>query len=135
MTALWVLYSCGKMETEPIHVIEGYIVAYDQCTYAFQVNGFYIVSTNLKDTILTYNLPDSLFNIPRSYFQKYKETPYFADSLRYKFKLRATYALTQENELIYPPCLGIISLSIRVIDFANPMQVTIKSAIKLETKK
>jgi len=135
IAALLVLYSCGKLETEPIQNIEGYIVAFDQCTAPSRVNGFYIVSTNLKDTILTYNLPDSLFNIPRSYFQGWMQSPYLADSLRFKFKLNASYTFTKKEDIYCFPCIGIISTAIRNKYFYNAKEVKIKSAIKLETKK
>jgi hypothetical protein len=84
--------------------IEGYIIDYDQCAgfkergeTTAKASGYYIISENLKDTLLTYNLPDDLFEFPWAFFKN--ESPY-----RYEYKIRFTYRLAEEEEKINPLC-------------------------------
>ena len=76
-----------------------YIVGFDPCTLNHNYKiGYVIITEDLKDTLITYRLSDGAFNmpasiflnpndtlykIPESYFENYRNSIYFPDSLRY----------------------------------------------------
>jgi hypothetical protein len=69
----------------------GYIVDYQPCSSSF--GGYYIISENLKDTLLTYNLLD------------FYETPLdFGDGVshQYEYKIEFTYTIAKDSD--YPLC-------------------------------
>ena len=139
---VFMAFSCEKDDGEPIKTIEGYIVGFDPCTINHHYRiGYVIISTDLKDTLVTYNLSDSiykmpanvinnvsdtLYKIPESYFQNYWCTAYFPDSVCYKFKIKVTYRKATRDELNTNWCTHDINDS----DFNNAIQVIIKSATK-----
>lgn len=137
---LFVTYSCEKDE-HPVKYAVGYIVGYDPCTINHQYRiGYVIITKDLKDTLLTYNLSDSIYRMPASvvfnrdtlykipwnFFQNYQVTAYFPDTLYYKFGVEISYSLAKESEKVYNVCSHEINDS----DFINTKQVIIKSATK-----
>ncbi len=132
------LYSCQR---ENIHFesLEGYVVGYDPCTISQQYRiGYIIISEDLKDTLLSYNISDQIFKmpasilstqldtiykIPESYFEHFLSTPFFPDSLRYKYGIKITYLPSVKDELIYNGCYTNII-------FVNFEQIMIKSIRK-----
>ena len=100
---------CEKDENNNLRELDGYIVGFDQCTYNHHYRiGYVIVSTDLKDTLVTYNLSDdvwkmpssvqlnpsnTLYTIPESYFKNG-----FPESARYEFKIKGTYRYPKEEE-------------------------------------
>ncbi|MDE5423112.1 hypothetical protein L3073_12910 [Ancylomarina sp. DW003] len=130
-------HSCEKDNENYMHK-EGYIVGFDPCTINHKYRiGYVIISTDLQDTLLTYNLSDpnykmpasvlnsqdTLYKIPKSSFDNYKNSPYFPNTLRYKYPVRFSYSIAKEDEMVYNMCTAdIIS-----IDF---IQMIIKSLTK-----
>jgi hypothetical protein len=136
---------CDKDDIELNHV-EGYIVGFVPCTANPNVKeginpiGYVIISEDLKDTLSAYNLSDVnhrmpaiisfnsniLYEIPDLYFQNYRETSYFSNTLRYRYRVKISYIEASEDEKVYPTCKHDINQS----DFNNAIQVIIKSATK-----
>lgn len=121
---------------------EGYIVGFDPCTINHHYRiGYVFISTDLNDTLITYNLSDevfkmpasvllnptdTLYKIPESYFQNYSNSAYFPIEAHYKFKIKITYKPAIEEDKVYNMC----TTDINQADFNNAIQVIIKSASK-----
>jgi hypothetical protein len=120
--------SCDKKDTE-IKQTDGNIVGFDPCSLVnHYATGFVIISLDKKLTLMTYNLPDSIYKFPLEYFQNYENSGYFPIDVRFNYKIRVTYTITKESEKIYLICLDYINQS----EFNNATQVIIKSATKIE---
>lgn len=129
-------FSCKKDNNDLIHA-EGYIVGFDPCTINHHYRiGYVIITADLKDTLITYNLSDNtykmpasvmssksdtLYKIPEIYFQNFRNWPFFSDTLRYKYWIKFSYSIANENEKIYYLCTTDIL-------FINYAQIIIKSA-------
>ncbi len=108
---------------------EGYIVGFDPCSYQHNYKiGFAIITTDLKDTLITYNLPDSIYTFPPEYFNNYASTGYFPSKARYEFKIRFTYRIAAEDEKVYNLCTADINES----DFYKAKQVIIETVLKIQ---
>ena len=134
---VFMAFSCEEDDDEPIKSTEGYIVGFDPCTINHHYKiGYVFISTDLKDTLITYNLSDNTFKMPASvllnlsdtlyqipelYFQNYYNSAYFPDSLRYKYEVKISYLIANENEMIFNLCTTDIL-------FLHFIQVIIKSA-------
>ncbi|PKQ67920.1 hypothetical protein BZG01_06015 [Labilibaculum manganireducens] len=132
---------CEK-DDEKSNYAEGYIVGFDPCTINHQYRiGYIFISTDLQDTLVTYNLSDpsykmpasvllnpsdTLYKIPESYFQNYRNSAYLPKAVRYEFKIKITYAYATNEEKKFNLC----STDFNYSDFNNAKQVIIKSAIK-----
>lgn len=132
---------CDKDDTE-LNYVEGYIVGFDPCTINHQYRiGYVIISKDFKDTLVTYNLSDNVFKmpasiisnssetlykIPETYFQNYRNSAYFPESVRYEFKIMVSYTNANENEKVFNLCTTDFNYS----DFNNAKQIIIKSAKK-----
>ena len=118
---------------------EGYIVGFDPCTIDHHYRiGYVIITEDLNDTLATYNLSDdtfkmpasvflkpsdTLYKIPELYFENYRSSPFFPDSLRYKYPIKISYTIAKDNEMIFNLCTtDIVSIV--------ATQVIIKSATK-----
>ena len=118
--------SCEK-DNNKAYLREGYIVGFDPCTIRNNYDtGYVIITTDLKDTLMTYNFPDTIFSFPSEYFLNYINSGYFPVEARYEFKIRITYSVAKESEKIYNLCTADINLS----EFNNALQVITKSASK-----
>ena len=136
--------SCDEDEQQPPIIDDNYyIVGFNNCTVNGQVRiGYYIASESINETLLTYNISDSLFKmpasiimyatydtlyqIPETYFQNYVYSRYFPDSVLHKFKLKIEYREAVGEEIIILFCSHDIITS----DFHNATQVIITSATK-----
>lgn len=113
ISLLFVFISCKK-ESDPCkesNLKEGYIIGFDQCTagkQSFEGKGFVLVTNNFRDTLLTYNLPDSLYSFPPSHFAYFQFSYLFPDSVRFKYKVYFAYRSVEESEKFYPLCRGDI---------------------------
>jgi len=132
-----VLYSisCTKEDNNLIKN-SGYIIGFDPCTINANYRiGYIIVTDDLADTLLTYNLSDTyhklpatvllnpldtLYKLPISNFENYKSSPFFENTLRYNYSINFTYSKAIDNELIFNLCTS------DVISITAP-QVIIKS--------
>lgn len=130
-------FGCKKEEL--LMHTDGYIVGFDPCTINQHYRiGYVIISYDLKDTLITYNLSDgnykmpasvvfnydTLYKIPWLYFQNYFGTPYFPDTLRYKYGVKVSYSIAKKNEKVYNLCTYAISPK------PSDNQIIIKSATK-----
>ncbi|RPH25545.1 MAG: hypothetical protein EHM93_19930 [Bacteroidales bacterium] len=136
LAAMTTTYGCKKDDNDLIHT-EGYIVGFDPCTINHHYRiGYVIITADLKDTLITYNLSDNtykmpasvmcsasdtLYKIPELYFQNFRNWPFFSDTLRYKYGIKFSYSIAKENEKIYYLCTTDIL-------FLSYPQIIIKSA-------
>lgn len=110
--------------------LKGYIVGYDPCTINYIKGcGYIIISSDLRDTLLTYNLSgnnynvlnapivfdsDTLYRIPKVHFNK--DIPFFPVSLRFSYPIRITYRFASEHERTYNLCsTDVLSLSFKEV--------------------
>lgn len=128
---------CEKDEDKNLRELDGYIVGFDPCTVNHHYRiGYVIISTDLKDTLVTYNLSDetfkmpasvllqssdTLYKIPESYF-KAGRGYYFPESARNEFKIMGTYHYAKEDEKSIFECTNDL--------FLNYEQIIITSATK-----
>jgi hypothetical protein len=115
---------CEK-EEENLIKLDGYIVGFDPCTVNHHYRiGYIIISTDLKDTLVTYNLSDktfkmpasvlsqssdTLYKIPESYFNNGWGCMFLQVSSRYEFKIKGTYRYAKENEKSTHLCTNDLS--------------------------
>jgi hypothetical protein len=148
-TALITLFGLTIMGCEKdnnnLNFLEGYIVGFDPCTINHHYRiGYVIISTDTKDTLVTYNLSDYVFNmpasvllnpldtlykIPESNFLNYRNSAYFPLDVRYEYKIIVTYIYATEDKRIFNLCTTDINQG----DFSYQIlhnQVLIKSATK-----
>jgi len=135
---------CDK-EVIKLKQAEGYIVGFDPCTVNHHYRiGYVIISSDLIDTLITYNLSDAtfrmpatimlnpfdtLYKIPESYFQNYRNSAYLPIETRFDYKVKVTYTHATEVEKIFHEC----SADFNQGDFSNQIlhnQVIIKSVSK-----
>ncbi|MDR2086152.1 MAG: hypothetical protein LBP72_03145 [Dysgonamonadaceae bacterium] len=116
---------------------EGYIVGWEGCSGSSingeygEAKGYYIVSSDLKDTLLTYNLPSDVFKFSATCFNRGRFfTPvWFEDVFRYAFRGYFEYEIVPEEEKIIPICPAITLIR---PEAAHAQQVIIKSVKKID---
>jgi hypothetical protein len=120
------LAMCSKHEDENI-LKEGYIVGFDPCSFQHNYKlGLAIITKDLKDTLMTYNFPDTLFNFPSNYFSNYYNSGYFPSKARYEFDIKFAYTIADKDQKVYNLCTPDINQA----DFNNATQVIITSVTK-----
>lgn len=87
--------SCRE-QTDVYPLAEGYVIGFDQCT----VKGFVITANGGRDTLLTYNLPDSVTRFPAYAFTNALFSPLFPDSLRNKYRIAFSYRAAKDEEKV-----------------------------------
>lgn len=122
--------SCDKKDDEKSNHTEGYIVGFDQCTITLHYRiGLIIISKDLQDTLVTYNLSDPTYKMPVSVLLNSSDTLYkipesHLNFPRYEYPIKFSYSIANEDEMVYHMCThNILSID----DFT---QVIIKSATK-----
>jgi hypothetical protein len=120
--------SCARSDNK-IYYAEGFIVGFDPCTGAYpeDYNKGFIIITQSKDTLLTYNLPNGIYSFPISYFTSYKNTFLFPDSVKENFKIDFSYSIVPDNEKKASFCFGDIYQG-DFISFVRDRQITILKA-------
>lgn len=104
---------CEKKEVKNPGELDGYIVGFDPCSFNhhYQI-GYVIISTDLKDTLVTFNLSDETFKMPASVLLNSSDTLYkipesyfrnsfgamFPASSRYEFKIKSTFRYAEGDE-------------------------------------
>lgn len=124
---LLLISSCAKDDDDMLPEKKAYIVGFDPCTinHSYRI-GYVIITEDLKDTLITYDLSDETFNMPASIlsnskdtlykipevnFENFRGSPYFSDSLRYKYRVNLGYRLANDEEMVSYVCTtDIISL-------------------------
>ena len=119
---LFFMISGVGCEKEKIAVqrIAGYVIGYDPCTIQQHSRiGYVVVSEDLKDTVMTYNVSDAIYKMPASILSQsgdtlykisetyFKSFAYFPTTTRYDFKVHVTYRYPNENESYNSPCLAL----------------------------
>jgi hypothetical protein len=124
--------SCNR-ENNPVKQFEGYIAGYNPCSVEVDdvngnsARGFYLVSTDLKDTLLTCNLPENIISdIPSSYI--IDSTDHFPESARYEFKIKIEYQNATVEEQQETSCVVFFAGNIFHGEYT---QIIIKSAKRL----
>jgi hypothetical protein len=116
-----VFFNCKKDKIQLVN-LDGYIIGFDPCAINNHYRiGYVIVSTDLKDTLLTYNISDEAYKMPASVFlnpldtlykfpeinfANYAESPFFPIESRYDYNITITYKVAEEDELVYYLCSG-----------------------------
>ncbi len=85
-------YSCEKEDSEFV-CAEGYIIGFDPCEGGIitKDRGFVITCNNFKDTLVTYNLPDTIFEFPQYLFENYVFNFLFPNTEYLKYKIKFLY--------------------------------------------
>src|SRR4030042_6768165 len=92
------LLAACKKEDDNLYQIEGYIVGFEPCTIRHNYDiGYVIISSDLRDTLLTYNFPDNIYDFPQEYFQNYFNSGYFPSLARYEFHVQITYSIAKDR--------------------------------------
>jgi hypothetical protein len=93
-----------------------YIVGYDACPGVYIQNGtaksrgYVLVSENLEDTLLTYNLPDNLFIFPAEIMPGDAfGLDLFPQEYRFTYKVQMNYVPMTEEEILgtFAPCITL----------------------------
>jgi hypothetical protein len=129
------IIACGKSDNDDIFLTGiYYVIGYDACSNVTineetgEAEGYYIVSPDLKDTLLTYNLPKDVFSFPATCFSQSWYTPHwFPDSFKNSFKMQISYRIASKEEAEFVVCPAIF-----LIQDVNAKQIIIKSANKIE---
>ena len=99
---------------------EAYIIGFDPCTVIWDTTenrwigsqGYIVTLSEQKDTVLTYNLPDTLYDFPSEYFENYISYCLFPRSEWETYKMTIDYEYVKEEEKFHPLCLHHILTSI-----------------------
>jgi len=124
---LLLLAGCRKNEVTPSQTQLAYIIGFHPCTAKSAQKGFVLELTQTKDTVVTYNLPDSLYQFPKELFRDYQFYFLFSASERKKYPLLLTYRETSQSEKLYVTCTADINLA-DFQHFTKGRQIVIKSA-------
>jgi len=111
------LFACSEKDDSTLIGEKGYIVGFDPCTISQNYRiGYVIITEDLKDTLLSYNLSDytnkmpasvflnsndTLYKIPEINFQNHRNFPFFQESLRYQYPINFTYSIANEDEMSF----------------------------------
>ena len=115
---------CNK-EKEDLYEFDGYIVGFVPCTVQYHYRiGYEIISSNLKDTLVTYNLSDEKFQMPASVIGSSGETLYKipesffqASSSRYELKIKGTFRFAKDNEVPTHLCADYLAINYKTVIF------------------
>ena len=133
LVILFVFAACDKpTPNEKFYYLSGYNPYFGYTEHGDDYahsSGYYIISNDLKDTFLTFNLPNHLFSIPTEAFQTGEDCGYsFSQKYRFAFSFEMNYEMTPEDECrnirypaniyLYPkyisiPQINIISIKIK----------------------
>ncbi len=96
---LLLLAGCHEKEVIPSQNEIAYVIGFHPCT-AHAIKKAYILELpQTKDTVVTYNLPDSLYQFPKELFRD-KLIFLFPLSEQKKYPVRLTYHQAQQQTLI-----------------------------------
>jgi hypothetical protein len=120
-----IVVSLCEKDRDQTMQIDGYIIGFNPCTINHQYRiGYAIISGDLKDTIVTYNLSDidfkmpasvllkpsdTLYVIPELCFANFRNSAYFPVEYQNKFKIKAEYRFAHEEEKVVHLCTADIN--------------------------
>ena len=125
-----ILSSCRKKsDTPPMYTREGYVIGFDPCSAKSSSKGLVLAFpvSSEADTVVTYTLPESTYDLPPELFEQYRTEFLFPPAYQTKYKVRVTYSFTPEAEKNYAMCTSDINLSPFNYTVKN-RQITVKSA-------
>jgi len=96
---LLLLVACHKREVAPSQTELAYVIGFHPCTAHAIKKAYVLELTQTKDTVVTYNLPDSLYQFPKELFRD-KLNFLFPPSEQKKYPVRLTYHRVQQQTLI-----------------------------------
>ncbi len=86
--------------------VKGYVVGIDQCSN----KGFVLTILNPADTLVTYNLPDSLYHFPKDVNSDiYNNRTFdflFPSAYLNKYPITYSYDVASPDQEIFPLCAG-----------------------------
>lgn len=91
-------------------MVEAYVIGFDQCLANLETNegkGF-LLATDTGDTLMTYNLPDSVFSFPKDLFVNWTVSPFFPDTARSRHRIVVGYRPAMQHELVSAVCPGYV---------------------------
>jgi hypothetical protein len=111
LITILLLQGCDKESPMPDCAIltEAFVIGFDQCLVGLEGNngrGFLLATE--KDTLMTYNLPDSIYTFPEELFTNWWLSPFFPEYAVNEYKLMISYRYTRNEELISAVCPGFV---------------------------
>jgi hypothetical protein len=146
LLAVSMVTACSENDTpgQETDGVVGYVVGYETCGLSLdnrEAKGYIVISEDLKDTLTVYGLPE-IFEFPEEAFSvalsedRGLTNAAFPEKFRYMFKMRFTYTLSSDKEVIALELRAMCVISaiypIRPT-YRNCVPVIINSATKLET--
>jgi len=112
-------------ETPPVSR-DAFVVGFDQCA---MYEGRILAIVEPKDTVITYNFPDSVYVFSDEYFSNYQFDCLFPKEALDKFPVKVKYRPSKTDELTTHICSGDIYTS-RLSPLVKEKQVVIVSIEK-----
>lgn len=110
MAALLSCCSEGSQSPCETGLVDTHVIGFDQCTAGLETNrgkGF-LLATVTGDTVMTYNLPDSIFLFPPELFENWWLSPFFPDAFQTEYKVSVRYRPALPHELVSAVCPGYV---------------------------
>ncbi|HEX7014686.1 MAG TPA: hypothetical protein VF191_04190 [Cyclobacteriaceae bacterium] len=108
------LVCCSESESPcETGLIEAYVIGFDQCLAGLETNtgkGF-LLATAAGDTVMTYNLPDSILSFPTELFVNWWQSPFFPDSALSEYRIAVKYRPALQHERVSAACPGYVIFS------------------------
>lgn len=106
------LVCCEERRPSPCEtdVVEAYVIGFDQCRAGLETNtgkGF-LLATVKGDTVMTYNLPDSIISFPMELFTNWWLSPFFPDAAQSQYRIAVRYRPAWPHELVSAACPGYV---------------------------
>lgn len=111
MITILLLQGCDSESPQPdcSTLSEAFVIGFDQCLVGLEGNngrGFLLATE--KDTLMTYNLPDSIYTFPQELFANWWLSPFFPEYAANQYKLTINYRYAHKEELISAVCPGYV---------------------------
>jgi len=106
------LICCGERSQSPCGtgLVEAYVIGFDQCRAGLETNmgkGF-LLATAKGDTVMTYNLPDSIISFPKDLFTNWWLSAFFPDAAQLQYRIAVRYRPALPHELVSAACPGYV---------------------------
>lgn len=120
MVSIFILNGCKKNKTQTCYAEKGIgrIIGYDPCGYYKNPDKIYgagfvieIDKGTTKDTMVTYKIPDGLFEFPEiDYWSTVNGNFLFPTQLQNRYKINFSYKMATESEKMGYVCPDIVNL-------------------------
>ena len=106
------LTNCQKKDVLPSTdcTREAYIIGFDPCR-GTDGKALVIALTAPRDTVLTYNFPEGVYDFPPTIYADPRTSFLFPDSVRRAYKVRLGYRVTPPEELFSGICRANVPLA------------------------